>query len=286
MVELIALAVLAAALLSIWMIGALSPVYAIAKGTPSWFIALRRRGDAPPTLGPRVEVRFASRADFTLIGEDESSYWTDFIIASGGAADQSPLPADAAVEDAYVARVRLIRPPRFVLGVVRLLVLFGVWSKPKGEISAATLMGNASDAPLRPDLLPNAGSIAKLLGQPVDHAPAMINFLAYKPQAEYPVPTEPIDGASAYTKRYGPVAFRTVYRTGGRLLFSGRIEDVLREATAGPRSGRWDSVAAMQYSSPPAILSMEQVLAYRAALAHRNAALERTVVVASTVTSA
>jgi hypothetical protein len=41
-------------------------------------------------------------------------------------------------------------------------------------------------------------------------------------------------------------------------------------------------IAAMQYPNPPAILSMEHALDYRAALDHRDAGLERTLVVAST----
>jgi hypothetical protein len=57
---------------------------------------------------------------------------------------------------------------------------------------------------------------------------------------------------------------------------------VLREAKAGPTIGCWHDVAAMRYPNPPAILTMEHVPEYRAALHHRDAGLERTVVIAST----
>jgi uncharacterized protein (DUF1330 family) len=82
--------------------------------------------------------------------------------------------------------------------------------------------------------------------------------------------------------RYGIVAMRTVYRTGGHLLFTGRILSVLREAKAGPTIGRWDDVAAMRYPNPPAILSMEHAPDYHAALDDRDAGLERTMVIATT----
>jgi hypothetical protein len=79
---------------------------------------------------------------------------------------------------------------------------------------------------------------------------------------------------------------RTVYRTGGHLLFYGRIRQVLREASRGPTTGAWSDVAAMHYPNPGAILSMEHARDYRAALRHRDAGLERTVVIASLGNSA
>jgi hypothetical protein len=82
--------------------------------------------------------------------------------------------------------------------------------------------------------------------------------------------------------RYCLVAMRTVYSTGGHLLFAGRILSVLREPKAGPTIGRWDDLAAMRYPSPSAILSMEHAPDYHAALDDRDAGLERTLVIATT----
>jgi len=242
---LIFFAALAAVGALIWLIGAKEPVYDVSAGAePHWFIAVR--GEAGPLNGDVTQL-FESRADFGFIGPDDF-YWHRFIIASGG--ESSALPIDLGnAQDAYVARVTLRRPPRIVLGVLKTFVALGVLTKPSGPIAR-----DAQDLGFRADVMPGARAIAHLLAQPPSYAPAMINFLAYKPQASYAdgretVGREIVSGRIAYA-RYGLVAHRTVYRTGGRLLFAGRIAAVLREATAGPAVGHWDDVAAMQYPDP------------------------------------
>lgn len=60
-----------------------------------------------------------------------------------------------------------------------------------------------------------------------------------------------------------------------------RIGDVLRAADSAKAGGKWDEIAAMLYTSPAAILSMDQVPTYHAALAHREAGLARTIVIAA-----
>lgn len=275
MMLILLIAIPSAFILALWLMGARQPVYAISAGEPAWFIALRPKGDAEPKLAAGVTPRWSSRADFALIGADDA-YWRRFLIATGGDAGQSPVLIDDEIEDAYVARVRLRRPPRLALGLVRLLVSVGLLDKPRGEIIRDT-----AHTGFRPDAMPNATAIAQLLSMPSAYAPAMVNFLSYLPTATYPDGTPPSPGRAAY-QRYGMVAMRTVYRTGGRLLFYGSVERVVREAHAGPTVGPWDDVAAMQYPAPHSILSMEHVPEYRAALIHRDAGLARTVVIATT----
>lgn len=258
---------------AIWLIGASEKTYAVSEGDPHWFIALR--GDAG-ALAADVTTRWSSRADFALIGAEEP-YWHRFIVASGGDPTQMPISL-AGAEDAYVARVKLRRPPQFLLGVLKLLIWAGVLSKPEGAIIA-----DAQSLSFRADVMPGAKAISMLLAQPPSHSPAMVNFLGYYQNARYEGRNEKVSGRVAYG-RYGLVAMRTVYRTGGRLLFAGRILAVLREANAGPTVGRWDDVAAMQYPTPDAILSMEHAPDYHAALDDRDAGLERTVVIATTPT--
>ncbi len=265
------IAVLIAALL---FIGAREPVYAISKGDgPHWFIAVRGTAGA---LAPGISESWRSRADFSVIGAPpENAYWQHFIIARGG--DPTHLPIDlAAAEDAYVARISLRRPPALLFGILKTLIALGLLSKPTGPI-----VRDAQALSFRGDVMPSAASITRLLAQPQDYAPAMVNFLAYYKEAQYRSSEPRISGRRAYL-RYGIVAMRTVYRTGGHLLFTGRILDVLREATAGPSIGSWDDVAAMRYPNPAAILSMEHAPDYHAALDDRDAGLERTLVVAST----
>jgi len=271
---LIILGIVAALIAALFIIGAREPVYAISRGSgPHWFIAVRGEAGA---LAPGVSESWRSRADFSVIGAaPDDAYWRHFIIASGGEPAHLPIELGA-LEDAYIARVSLRRPPAFLFGVLRTLIWLRILSKPEGPI-----VQDAQALSFRSDVMPSAASILRLLAQPQDYAPAMVNFLAYYKDAQYRASKPGISGRLAYL-RYGLVAMRTVYRTGGHLLFTGRILEVLREAAAGPSVGRWDDVAAMRYPNPPAILSMEHAPDYHTALDDRDAGLERTLVIAST----
>lgn len=270
-IALILVAALVAIVAVLWFIGAREPVFAIGTGDPQWFIALRGPGGA---LAPGVRENWSSTVDLVFIGPEEP-YWHRFIIASGGSPHQMPVSLEG-VEDAYVARVQLRRPPQLMLGVLKALVSLGILSKPNGAI-----VQDAQSLSFRADVMPSAAGISRLLAKPATYSPAMVNFLAYHPGAQYRCGPNNISGRAAYM-RYGIVAMRTVYRTGGHLLFSGRILSVLREARTGPATGRWDDIAAMRYPNPPAILSMEHAPDYHAALDDRDAGLERTLVIATT----
>lgn len=239
-------------------------VYAIAAGNHAWFAAWR--GAGVPQLAPGAVTTLMTEADFALIGAADA-YWSRFAIFTSD--DDTPPSFGDDVEDAFIAKVSLLRPPRLMLSVLKTLVSTGILSKPRGE-----LVRDAQALGFRADAMPSAAAIDNLLARPPAYQPAMINFLAYKP-----------NGGRVSYARYGRVALRTVYRTGGRLLFYGRVTQILRDAKAGPTLGRWDDVAAMQYPAPDAILSMEHAPDYRAALVHRDAGLDRTVVIASHIVS-
>lgn len=258
-----ALATLAALL---WLIGAREPVYKLQGEGQIWFVAVRGAGEG---LAPGVKRLWTAQSDLAFIGADQP-YWSRFMIASG---DVDMPITDGWFEDAFVARIRLLKPPRLALGLIGALTRSGVLSRPSTEEVALDGQALGFDA----GLMPSADAIAALLAKPASYAPAMVNFLRYYPDAK----DGSGSGRRAY-RRYGTVAMRTVYRTGGHLLFYGIVQDVVREASAGPTPGRWDDVAAMRYPNPRAILSMEHLPEYRAALKHRDAGLERTVVIAST----
>jgi len=223
-----------------------------------------------------IEICWAGGVDFALIGSD-TSYWDRFAILQGGAPDVSPLRGDSGFEDAQVLRIRLVRPPPLALGLLRLLHATGLRRMPTGPIDPVELAAGTE----RPDVMPSLAAMQRLLEHPQDTQPVMVNYLAYRPTAAYPPgDREPGSGAAAYA-RYGSVALQTVYRTGGALMFYAKVEAVLRQADAGPTTGHWDDVAAMRYPQPRALLAMEQVATYRAALHHRDAGLERTVVIAT-----
>jgi hypothetical protein len=273
-IALIILAVLAALVGLLCLIGAREPVYAISAGDgPHWFVAVRGE---PGAFANGVTTRWKSAADFTVIGgAPDGAYWTHFIVAAGGDPSTAPMNLDGA-EDAYVALVKLRRPPQLIFGALKTLIALGILSKPEGPI-----VQDAQALSFRSDVMPGAASITRLLAQPPSYAPAMVNFLGYYKEAQYRNAQPGVSGRAAYL-RYGLVAMRTVYRTGGHLLFTGRILTVLREAKAGPAVGHWDDVAAMRYPNPPAILSMEHAPDYHAALDDRDAGLERTLVIATT----
>lgn len=266
-----------------WIMGGREPVYRVAAGEPAFVVALKHAaGAAPPApeLAPGVTLRWRADARHGLIGP-AASYWDQFLVLTGGAPGALPLalePADA-LADAYVAEVTLLRPPRLLLGGLRLLHMSGLWRIPEGE----TWTGPAPEENLRPDLLPAPENVAWLLAQPPAYGPAMFNFLKYKAQADYgegAAGTAPVSGRAAYG-RYGRVALPTVMRTGGALHFAGRVKAVLRPATGWEMGSDWDDLAVMRYPDPQAILSMERVPAYRASLRDRNAGLEKTVVTAT-----
>jgi hypothetical protein len=251
----------------LWLIGAREPVYAHRSKAPTWFVALRTN-DSPQSCARGKSILWSARSDFALIGA-EDPYWTHFLIVAG--ATPPPLPNNSSVQDAYVARLRLFQPPRIALGLLKTLVATGLLSRP----SVDQVMTDPSALGLRSDLMPSKQSIATLLGRPAGYTPVMVNFLEY-----HPCTPAGETGAAAY-RRYGQVALRTVYRTGGALLFYGRVDEVVRVPKAGPTLGRWNELAAMRYPNPAAILSMESVPAYRRALSHRDAGLARSVVIAT-----
>lgn len=253
-----------------WAVGAREEVYKVSQPGANWFVALKRSRQDAPAFAPGLRVTWFSRADSAFVGPADP-YWTEFYILNGEAAQ--PIQAYDAIEDAFAARIELFRPPPLILGMLRILIAIGALSKPRGPV-----LRDGQSIGHRPDVMPSAENIAALLAQPAAYAPAMVNFLAYYPSARY---AQGGSGRAAYM-RYGRVAMRTVYRTGGHLLFFGRVRDIVREADAGPCAGKWDDVAAMQYMRPDAILSMEHAPDYRASLVHRDAGTDRTIVIAST----
>lgn len=278
----IVLVVLAASVTAlVWWLGSREPASQLARGTgPVWLVALKLPPE--PDRGLRehlrdgIEISWTGAVDFALIGA-ETSYWDRFAILQGGAPDVSPLRADSGLEDAQVLRIQLVRPPRLALGLLRVLHATGLRRMPTGPIDPNELAASTE----RADVMPSFAAMQRLLASPQDTQPVMVNYLAYRDTADYPPSSRaPGPGSAAYA-RYGSVALQTVYRTGGALLFYARVEAVLREAQAGPTTGRWDDVAAMRYPQPKALLAMEQVETYRAALHHRDAGLERTVVIAT-----
>ena len=82
-------------------------------------------------------------------------------------------------------------------------------------------------------------------------------------------------GADVYL-RYGDAAIGMVEERGGRVLWSGRAEQVL----IGDPAADWDVVVLVEYPSRAAFIEMVSSPEYLEAHADREAGLERTVVLA------
>lgn len=282
MTILVLLVVLAAAIaIALWVTGTGEAVYANSNMSPAFFAALKFKPGQRPAAertAAGVIVKWAADAKFTLIGGGEP-YWDRFVLLAGGAPNAMPLNLGDYLEDAYIVRVKLVRPPPLAMGLFRFFILSGIWEKPAENVSIdLDAFGH------RADVMPNKEQIAKLLAQPKAFAPAMVNFLEYYDQARYAnaAPGRSASTGRAAYGRYGIVALQTVMRTGGRLAFYGTVEAVLRDAKTWPAGGVWNDVAVMEYRAPHSILTMEHVPAYRAALHHRDAGLARSIVIAST----
>lgn len=117
---------------------------------------------------------------------------------------------------------------------------------------------------------PNREQIAALAADETDRPVVMVNLLKYKAG----------EGQEQY-ERYGDVARTKIAETGGRIIYAGRCDQVL----VGEK-GDWDAVAIVEYPSRKAFLEMVSQPDYRESLSHREAGLERTVVLATTPTQA
>ena len=125
-------------------------------------------------------------------------------------------------------------------------------------------------------LHPTADQLRALIEADRDGPLHFVNLLAYRPKARYPEGHEmakrDLSGAEAYAL-YGTVALRHVTRRGGRLPVFNDVEQCLIGADSA-----WDQIAIMEYPSTDAFLDMIRDPEYVAALVHREAGLEKTVI--------
>jgi uncharacterized protein (DUF1330 family) len=121
-------------------------------------------------------------------------------------------------------------------------------------------------------IVPNADQIQKLAADPDQGPVVMLNLLKFKPRAE----GEEGTGADAY-RRYGEKAIKMIEACGGRLLWSGRPSHIL----VGSDADNWDMIVLVEYPSPRAFFEMATSAEYQQIHVHREAGLERTVLIAN-----
>ena len=120
-------------------------------------------------------------------------------------------------------------------------------------------------------IVPRPDQIQALVTDPDQGAVVMLNLLKFKQRAT----GEQRSGADAY-RRYGEAVIKMVEACGGRVLWSGRVMQVL----VGEEADKWDAIALVQYPSPAAFLNMATSAEYQKIHGHREAALENTVLIA------
>ena len=120
---------------------------------------------------------------------------------------------------------------------------------------------------------PNKDQFVELASSAEEGPVVMLNLLKFKARAE----GEAGSGADAY-RRYGETAVKMVEEQGGRVLWQGRADQIL----IGDPAQDWDSVVLVEYPSRKAFIDMVSKPKYEEAHEHREAGLERTVLVAMT----
>jgi uncharacterized protein (DUF1330 family) len=123
------------------------------------------------------------------------------------------------------------------------------------------------------DITPNIEQFQQLAGAPDAGPVVMINLLKFR---NGDTPTD-ASGVEEY-RRYGDVALEMIEHQGGRLLWAGTGDQVL----IGDVEQDWDAVLLVEYPSRAAFIEMVSSPEYLEAHAHRERALERTVVIACT----
>jgi uncharacterized protein (DUF1330 family) len=118
---------------------------------------------------------------------------------------------------------------------------------------------------------PNREQFLQLAQSPDTGAVVMLNLLKFKEAAQ----GESGSGQDAY-QRYGDAAVAMIEKRGGSIIWQGRADQIL----IGDPSEDWDTVVLVKYPSRKAFIEMVSNPEYEKAHEHREAGLERTIVVA------
>ena len=132
-------------------------------------------------------------------------------------------------------------------------------------------MCGAGDLPLGSAITPNVDQFQQLASSTAAGPVVMINLLKFRADGDG------APGVEEY-RRYGDVALEMIEHQGGRLLWAGTGDQVL----IGDPEQDWDAVLLVEYPSRAAFVEMVSSPEYLAAHAHRERALERTIVIACT----
>ncbi|HTQ13329.1 MAG TPA: DUF1330 domain-containing protein [Rhizomicrobium sp.] len=128
-------------------------------------------------------------------------------------------------------------------------------------------------------IIPTPDQIKTMMEKGPQGPMVMVNLLKYRATAaygpEHKEAKENLSGREAY-QRYGMVAMQQVMKRGGGVVWGGPEKFVMIGETEG---NDWDDIVCVRYPSREAFLNMTQDPEYLAAHYHREAGLERTVLI-------
>lgn len=222
------------------------------------------------------------QCEYTFIGEG-NDHWTHAAVFQFSSLETLELASKSGlssneVEDFQLYAAQPSMPPNFLLGLFKLLRPVGwLYSRKHKELTTEEL----DEAFGQSKIGPTRNQINKHLANTRTTNAFMINMLQVHKEAKYLETDEEkspnVSGGTAYYRRYGLVAMRSVIMMGGDLAFSAWLGEPLLQGNA-PKStaGKWTSVGVMRYPNPSKIFQLENMPGYRNVLKHRTAGLERT----------
>ncbi len=220
--------------------------------------------------------------EYAIIGEGDD-FWTHAAIfefpnfAAVKQAIQKGI-SNKEVEALQGFAVRPTIPPNVILYIFKLL-------RPIGRLLSRNAKKRTADEILKSvgkeGIAPKKHQIERHLQNTRTCKAYMINLLHTYKKAQYENGTT-VSGRTAYYRRYGIVALRSVLMQGGNLILSGRMGHPIIEVNA-PKltKGIWEGIGTMEYPNPAKLFTLKNMPGYQKALTHRDAGLERTVLIIS-----
>lgn len=127
---------------------------------------------------------------------------------------------------------------------------------------------------------PTADQVRALRDQGRDGPIVMMNLLKFRAQADYPADSgmTPCTGAEAYARYAHAFTVLVGEVSQAEVIYDGPCEQVFI-GQAGTEATDWDKLLLVRYPSRQHFLAMMADATYRAALVHRYAGLERTILI-------
>ena len=222
--------------------------------------------------------------EYSFIGP-ESDYWSHAAIIQFADSEsvQWAIEKDLSFDQIEAIQgfaVKRTIVPSFLLFLFKMLRPIGTLYLRKSHQIA--IEERIQELNLESEIGPNTNQIKRHIENKRTSGAYMINLLQSYKRAQYPDGDRGLSGATAYYRRYGLPALRSVIMLGGKLVLSGRMGNPIVEHNAPEiTKGPWEGIGIMMYPDPSKILLLKDMPGYTKALEHRSAGLKRTVLIIS-----